>query len=116
MAKRAITQIIDDLDGKVLPDSESETIHFGLNGVIYRIDLGTKNAQRFHKTFDPYIAKSRKVGVTAKPQPTAAKKNRPSLSPRQASNIRHWADRNGYAVKDRGRIPLKVLAAYNAAN
>ncbi|QNA75358.1 hypothetical protein C8250_028830 [Streptomyces sp. So13.3] len=30
-----------------------------------------------------------------------------------AAHVRDWARQNGYAMADRGRIPNKVLAAYD---
>ncbi|MET7335892.1 histone-like nucleoid-structuring protein Lsr2 [Nonomuraea sp. NPDC005650] len=35
--------------------------------------------------------------------------------PSESSKIRAWAKANGYQVSERGRIPAKVIAAYNAA-
>ena len=37
----------------------------------------------------------------------------PPTSPPDTATIRQWAQANGVAVKDRGRIPASVVAAYH---
>lgn len=63
MAQKVITQLVDDLDGKVLADGEGETVRFMLDGDNYEIDLSKKNADKFRGLFQDYIA----AGVKAKP-------------------------------------------------
>ena len=41
-------------------------------------------------------------------RPTAA-----TTSPPDSATLRRWAQANGHSVKDRGRIPASVVAAYH---
>ena len=42
MAKETITRLVDDIDGGVA----HETVRFGLDGVLYEIDLSSRNAKK----------------------------------------------------------------------
>lgn len=56
-------------------------------------------------------ARSRGGAVAARShrgRPTAS-----ITSPPDPAQLRRWAQANGYPVKDRGRIPASVLAAYH---
>ena len=105
---RKIT-LFDDLDGEADAD---ETVTFALGNTTYEIDLSQKNIDRLHTALAPFIAAARKVPRMA---PTVAprKKNPPNA---ELDSIRYWASKNGYAVSDKGRIPVNVLAAYRQAN
>src|SRR4029450_6761150 len=52
MARRVITPLIDDLDGK----KADRTVEFSLDGTNYTIDLSEANAGKLRKALDPYIA------------------------------------------------------------
>ena len=47
--------------------------------------------------------------------PARSHRSRPTAttSPPDTATIRQWAQANGVAVKDRGRIPASVVAAYH---
>ena len=51
MAKRTVHMLIDDLDG----GDADETISFGVDGVLYEIDLSKKNATKLRNTLARYI-------------------------------------------------------------
>jgi hypothetical protein len=108
MAQKVITQLVDDIDGKVLADGDGETVTFGLDGTTYEIDLSKKNADKLRGVFQDYIAAGRKTGSKTR---SRAKQSGPS-----AADVRGWAKDNGYSVPDRGRIPADVREAYDAAN
>lgn len=103
MAKKVITQLIDDIDGK----DADETVTFALDGTTYELDLSAKNADKFRGLFQDYIAAGRKVGKTGRR--TAAKSS-------NAAEIRAWAQSNGIEVPARGRIPQEVRDQFEAAS
>ncbi|MFD7026430.1 histone-like nucleoid-structuring protein Lsr2 [Streptomyces sp. NPDC059917] len=51
--------------------------------------------------------------ATARPAPTTRP---PSRDPVDSSTVRAWARANGYDVPDRGRIPVQILDAWEAAH
>jgi Lsr2 len=111
MAKQVITLLTDDLDG----GEADRTVEFGLDGVNYTIDLSEKNAGKLRKALDPYLAVATRVGrsgdsrSTRRSGPPAA--GRSSRDQNQA--IREWANKNGYEVSERGRIPSSIVEAYH---
>lgn len=111
MAKRIITELIDDIDGS----PNAKTVPFSFDGVNYEIELAEDNRKAFREALDLYIAKGRKASDSG------ASKRRRSSSPSQFSKdelqaIRVWARANGHSVSDRGRIAASIVAAYQAAN
>jgi Lsr2 len=108
--KRITTELVDDLDSTVIGPGEGGTVTFALDGASYEIDLGRANQQALRDALAPFIAKARSTGRRA----SAAPRSR-SASSGDTAAVRAWAQRNGYAVGDRGRIPAEVRAAYTAA-
>lgn len=109
MARRKITQLIDDVDG-----SEATTsINFAFNGKSYEIDLNDENAEKFRQEIAVWIDAARpmpKSGGTPS-RGGAARSGRSDLA-----NIRKWAKDNDHKVSERGRIPASVIEAYDAAH
>jgi nucleoid-associated protein Lsr2 len=107
MARQVITTLVDDLDGS----EAEETVHFGLDGVSYEIDLSGKNGLKFRQALEPYILAGAKVGrggVTRSSGPA-----RTSTANREENTaIRVWAGEHGFEVSERGRIPGAVMEAY----
>ncbi len=58
MAKTVIETLIDDVDG----GTATQTVGFGLDGVIYTIDVSDGNADKLRTAFEPFIAAGRRVG------------------------------------------------------
>ncbi|MGV9825331.1 MULTISPECIES: histone-like nucleoid-structuring protein Lsr2 [unclassified Gordonia (in: high G+C Gram-positive bacteria)] len=111
MAKKEIVQVVDDIDGKVLDNYE--TVRWSLDGKSYEFDTSSKHAQQFRDALAKYVTVSRSGGSrTAKRTAT----NGGARSKEQTQAIRKWATKNGYEVSDRGRIPLTVLEAFEAAH
>jgi hypothetical protein len=107
VAQRTIIQLTDDLDGA----AADRTVNFGYEGVTYELDLSTKNADKFAKALEPYIAAGRRVGGRkSSGRGAATQANREEMRA-----IRQWAKDSGYNVSDRGRISAEVQAAYHAA-
>ena len=111
MAKITTVQLVDDLDGKVLEDGV--TLRWGLDGKEYEIDTSRKNADAFRKLLAKYKEASRSSG-RAPTRGSAVPKSERSKEQTQA--IRDWANSNGYEVSNRGRIPIRVVEAFDAAH
>ena len=105
MSQRVTVTVVDDLDGT----EAAETIQFGLDGVMYEIDLSEKNTSQLRDAFAPWVGAARRV---------AGRKQRTRASTRRGdlNEIRAWANKNGYSVSDRGRVADEVLLAYDAAS
>jgi hypothetical protein len=116
MARRVITTLIDDLDGK----KADRTVEFSLDGSSYTIDLSETNAGKLRKALDPFIAAGTRMGRssprggvrTVRGGPTA----RPAGSRDENKLIRDWAVQNGHQISERGRIPQSVSSAYRQAH
>lgn len=113
MAKRQITQLIDDLDGTVLDDGV--TINFSVNGHTYEIDLSPESAEAFHDVLAPYIKAGRPVAGNTSRTTTQGRSGGKSGRTDLAA-VRAWAKDNGHDVSDRGRVSVSVLEAYDAAH
>ncbi|WP_449278308.1 histone-like nucleoid-structuring protein Lsr2 [Leucobacter sp. GX24907] len=111
MAKRIITELIDDIDGA----PNARTVSFGLEGADYEIELSEENLSELRNALSPYIAKARRAeGSAAKPRRRSGAASGARKEELQA--IRAWARDNGHAVSDRGRIPGAVIEAYRSAH
>jgi Lsr2 len=114
MAKQVITSLIDDIDGK----PASQTIEFGLDGVSYTIDLSDRNADKLRAALHPYIESGTRVGrVAGGPRRPAARGGQPARASRdQTAAIREWAAKAGHEISNRGRIPARIVEAYEEAH
>lgn len=112
MAKKQITQLIDDLDGSVIDDGT--TIRFSVEGRAYEIDLSEQNAAKLRHAFEPYVSAGRPLGSVPANARRSSKAR--SGSVRDLGDVRTWAIENGYSVNSRGRISASVLEAYDAAH
>ena len=110
MARRTRVELVDDLDGKVLSDSDGETVSFGLDGVAYEIDLGKRNADKLRAALRDYISAGRKTGSSRSRRGSTAATSR-DYDPKA---VRKWAASNKVDVPTRGRIPRDVLERYRA--
>ncbi len=104
MAQKIQMMLLDDIDGS----EAAETVRFALDGSAYEIDLSAGHAGQLRESVARYAEHARKVqGREAR----AARQG--SRQPRQdATTIRAWLTDNGYDLKDRGRIPANLIAAY----
>jgi Lsr2 len=82
---------------------------FSLDGRSFEIDLTAENATALRRALRPYIDAGRLI---------TASRRRPVRTRVAADTrtVKQWARANGCQVRDRGRIPNAVLAAFNAAN
>jgi len=104
MAKRIKTILVDDIDGS----AAVETVHFGIDGVSYEIDLNGEHAAQLRDGFTWWIGHGRRVSGRR------TGKSKSDGTPLGA--IRSWAAANGYTVSDRGRISAEVRSAYAKAH
>jgi Lsr2 len=122
VAERIIRRIVDDLDQTELADGDGERIEFGFRGVAYHLDLSKSNATKFEKALAPYIkAATEAAAVETETRPRKKASTRRGRGGKRSAKqdtaaIRAWANDNGYAVSQRGRIPGEVVEAFQAAN
>src|SRR5437867_3988523 len=103
MAKRVIHELIDDLDGK----PANETVTFGLDGLVYEIDLSAKNAAKMRDVLAPFATAGTRLGrgpVVARRQLGSRGRGPAKADPDQNRAVRAWAQAKGLPVSDRGRI------------
>lgn len=110
--KRITTELVDDFDGTVIGAGEGGTIAFALDGASFEIDLGRSNQQALRHALAPFIAKARSTGRRSSGAPRS---RGASSNSGDTAAVRAWAQSNGHAVGDRGRIPAEIRAAYTAA-
>jgi hypothetical protein len=109
MAQKIQTLFTDDIDG----GEADGTVRFGLDGTEYEIDLSAKHTDELRSTLKSYIEHSRKVGGPVRRAATGRGGRRASTTDTVA--VRTWARKNGYDIKDRGRVPAGLIAKYEEA-
>jgi hypothetical protein len=110
MAQKVLVQLVDDLDGTT--STEVEPVQFGLDGVMYEIDLSASNAQRLRKDLGEYVDAARRTGGRLK---RGTRSRSTDTAEGEASRIREWAQVNGIELAARGRIPGPVVESYRQA-
>jgi len=72
MARRTITQLIDDLDGSVIDGGMGRTVVFEFDGTNYEIDLTDAHLDELRAALAPYVAAGRRTsrGVAMKQRRT----------------------------------------------
>jgi len=112
VAKETITKLIDGLDG----GRAHETVKFGLDGLVYEIDLSTKNATKLRKELAPFVERGSQISnrtVAASRRGGVRGRGVASAEREQNQAIRDWAQRKGIAVAARGRIKQEVVDRYD---
>ena len=103
----------NDLDGS----EGAETITYSVDGQEYEIDLSEKNAARFRSALQEFIDASRTVErppvMTLAPVRSSRRQSSGGSGRDDISQIRAWAEANGYEVSARGRIKKEVIDAYD---
>lgn len=108
MVQLTTVTLIDDLDESVTDDVQ--TVTFAHDGRAYEIDLGVTGREALAALLAPYKAAGRRAGRGPSAGPTAARSK--SSDP---AKIRAWAETQGIAVSNRGRIPASIREQYEAA-
>lgn len=104
MARNVKVVLTDDVDG----NEATQTVHFGLDGVNYEIDLSDENASRLRDSLAMWVGNARRQTGRRSGRRSAAGNS-------DAAKIRQWAQENGYEVPPRGRIPNEIRKAYEDA-
>lgn len=111
--------VADVVSGATHSAVQQQTIAFGLDGQSYEIDLDAEHAGELRSTLRRYIDAGRPIrGESVAPTTTGdARPGRSDGTTRRndTAAIRAWARDHGHPVSDRGRIPIAVLQAYEAA-
>jgi hypothetical protein len=112
MAKVVSTAYVDDLDGS----EATGPVDFSLDGKDYTIDLSDSNAARLRDALASFVASARRASGTGRRRLTSSSPQRSASgrSREETQEIRAALRELGYSVKDRGRIPAELLAAYDA--
>lgn len=114
MAQKVVTLLTDDITGKDIPEGEGETLEFAFQGYAYSIDLDAKNAKKFRDAITYYVEHARRIGKSqvAPLRRTGEARQASDVDP---SEVRAWAEENGYEVSSRGRIKAEIVEAFKAA-
>jgi hypothetical protein len=105
--QKAVVSLIDDLDGS----QADVTIKFGYEGQDYEIDLTSAHAAEMRDKIGGYAAHARTVRAH-RPGRTPT---RTAASRQYSAEMRAWATEHGFAIKERGRVPVEVVQAYEEA-
>lgn len=108
MARKIDVSLVDDLDGQTPAD---ETVTFSIDGTSYEIDLSTKNADKLRKQLTPWIDSSRRISGRFKGRRPAR-----ASSGHDLNAVREWARANNMQAPSRGRMPTKLIDAYESRN
>lgn len=98
----------DDIDGS----EPAQTVHFGLDGKDYEIDLSEEHSAALRQCLEPWIAAGRKADTERIPAPRSKSHERPA----NTADIRRWAGQNGIPVATHGRISIDLRSQYEAAH
>jgi hypothetical protein len=113
MAQKVLIQLVDDLTGSASDDIS--TVTFGLDGANYEIDLTTDNAERLRTTLTDYVTAARRTGGRIKRGNHVSNGDNGDTGTPDPGKVREWANKNGFDVSNRGRIPRHVLEAHTQA-
>ncbi|MGA6166086.1 histone-like nucleoid-structuring protein Lsr2 [Amycolatopsis magusensis] len=112
MAQKVSVVMSDDIDGS----PADETVHFGLDGVDYVIDLSAANADELRDALFRFVEVARRVSGRKKrgspPMPNAGPAVGTSARRARAQAIRAWAREHGFEVSERGRVSIEVESAF----
>lgn len=109
LASKVIRVFINGIDGS----DADETVSFRPDGTVYEIDLSSENAVGLREALAPYIAAGRKTAPRGKQSVRSKRQGKPRS--RNSSDIREWAQHNGYETSTRGKIPSRILEAHEKA-
>nr|WP_116245539.1 Lsr2 family protein [Nocardiopsis sp. FIRDI 009] len=110
MAQKVQVFLVDDLDG----GEAEETVTFGLDGSVYEIDLSAGNAAKLREALTPFVEAARKAPAKSGRGTARRGGSRNAPSRERSAEIRAWAKAAGKPVNERGRIPAKIVAEYEA--
>jgi hypothetical protein len=110
MARKLVVDLVDDIDG----GKADETLKFGLDGMLYEIDLSAKRAEQLRSALAKYVSHARRQGRGQVVPSGRARGTSPARTDREQNQaIREWAKAKGLDVSDRGRIPTNVVEQFH---
>ena len=110
MAIKTVQIRTSDISGEELEAGKGETVSFSINGSDYQIDVTDSEAKTFHSAFDKYVKSATKVTGRRAGTRRASGSGRTSD---ELTEIRNWANANGYQVAPRGRVKADIIAAFD---
>jgi hypothetical protein len=121
MARQLIqyVRLIDDLDGTEGDETTIDTVELGMDGIIYELDLTHAHAKALREFLAPYLEAAHskaKLPKRALPKPSLPTRPPNSRDKDARAEIRDWARKNGYEVRDRGWIKAEAVLAYREAH
>lgn len=99
--------IVDDLTG----DEGAVPVRFAIEGKEYEIDLSPESYNRLAEFLAPYIEAGRLIDTEK--QTKQRNYSRSSSRQQKLNALREWADDNGIALPQRGRIPARIEEAFD---
>lgn len=116
------TVLVDDLDGKELPES-TQPLRLSVAGWTYDLYLSESNAGKLMEAISPFTENAELVQQA--PRRTGAAPKASSADKEDQKNARAWAQSTNFKFKnaageektlgDRGRIPDAVMEAWKVA-
>src|SRR5215470_18668690 len=111
MVQSVTVTLIDDID----QSHAAETVHFGVDGTAYEIDLSARHASELRSRLGRYISAARRIGqAPARARQQRRSRPRTQIDREQSRRIRSWAMERGLLASPRGRIPRHVADEYEA--
>ena len=114
MAQKTIVQLVDDLNGTQSDDIS--TVLFALDGVSYEIDLTEDHAQQMRDSLFEFVEAARRTGGRIRRGVPGVRAGALAVDPERGPKIREWALRNNFEVAERGRLPISITKAFDAAH
>jgi hypothetical protein len=115
MAQRVL--LVCDMDDD--DRTGAQTVSFAVDGAKYEIDLCADHAGQLRDAMAPFVGAARRAGGGGGGAPVRrarAAAARGGGGRDRTAEIREWARANGHQVSDRGRVPARVVEAYDAAH
>ncbi|MFT2691644.1 histone-like nucleoid-structuring protein Lsr2 [Clavibacter zhangzhiyongii] len=100
-------------------DEATETVRFGLDGIVHEIDLDATAARELRDALAPYVAAGRRTAVTITPirddaaTPGPGAGTAPGSAPTgERAAARAWLEANGHRLGPGGRISATLMTLY----
>jgi nucleoid-associated protein Lsr2 len=106
VAQKVEVVLTCDLDEQ--STAAAETVQFGYAGQSYEFELCADHLKEFHEVMQRFASAARPAGRGGSGgRARSPRQSRRAGGPELAA-LRAWAQENGYAINERGRIPLSV--------
>ena len=89
-----------------------DTVRFGWASSFYEADLCEQHAEEFATMLEKVVSSARRMGGDL-PASVSFSDADPARKPRVATaDVRDWAQKQGYPVNDKGRVPESLIERY----